>query len=39
VLGVAIGAGTYNARLFTLSGSGSTVAATAVATKRLTVKP
>jgi hypothetical protein len=38
VLGVGIGAGVYNVRLFTLSGTGAAVAATAVATKRLTVK-
>jgi hypothetical protein len=37
-LGVGIGAGVYNVRMFTLSRSGAGVAATAVASKRLTVK-
>jgi hypothetical protein len=38
LLGVGIGAGVYNVRLFTLTGKGAGVSATVAATKRLTVK-
>lgn len=38
IIGIGIGAGVYNVRMFTLSGTGANVSATLAATKRLTVK-